>query len=177
MDLTTESSNFTEGMFLRPTIKTPANFIEVQVAEFIQLYLEGCLLFLGTFGNLMTLVVLARKRMRATTMSVYLSAAAANDLIVVVIGQGGRHWVRNLSGVDLASLASWYCSLWMYLANVGTSISGYSLAGVAAERCLAIASPLKSRQIICKRSAYIYTGLMTILLCWVLRSRLFFPTM
>ena len=163
MDPTTESGNFTDELFHPPTIKMPPTFFEVQVAEFIELYLAGCLLFLGTIGNVMTLVVLARKRMRATTMSVYLSAAAAGDLVVIVIGQGGRHWVRNVTGVDPGSLASWYCSLWLFLANVGTSVSGFSLAGVAAERCLAIASPLKSRQIICKRSAYIYTGLITVL--------------
>ena len=163
MDPTTESGNFTDGLFHPPTIKIPPKFFEVQVAEFIELYLEGCLLFIGFIANVMTLVVLARKRMRATTMSVYLSAAAANDLIVMVIGQGGRHWVRNLTGVDPASLANWYCSLWLILANGCSSISGFSLAGVAAERCLAIASPLKSRKIICKRSAYIYTGLMIFL--------------
>ena len=162
MDTSTDSGNFTDAMLHSPPVNIPPKFFEVQVAEFIELYLVGFFLFLGAFGNTMTLIVLARKRMRATTMSVYLSAAAIGDMMVTVVGQGGRHWVRNLSGKDPASLASVYCSFWLFLVNVGTSISGFSLAGVAAERCLAISSPLKSRRIICKRSAYIYTGIICI---------------
>ena len=38
-------------------------YFEVQVAEFIELYIAGFLLFIGVFGNGMTLVILARKRM------------------------------------------------------------------------------------------------------------------
>ena len=138
-------------------------YFEVQVAEFIELYIAGFLLFIGVFGNGMTLVILARKRMRATTMSVYLSTAAVGDMVTLVLGQAGRHWIRNLTGVDLTSLATWYCSLWLVIINLGTSLSSFSLAGVAAERCLAISSPLRSRRIICKRSAYIYSAAITVI--------------
>ena len=90
------------------------------------------------------------------TMSVYLSCVAVCDMIVLVGGQLWRRWIRNLTGFDLASISRWYCATWLFIINSAYCISSYSLAGVAVERCFAITSPLKSWQIICKRTAYIY---------------------
>ena len=132
------------------------DYIETRAAKAIELYGGGFLLFFGVFGNIMSLIVLSRKKMRTMTISVYLSGVAVCDLGFIIIGQAGRHWVRNLTGIDPNALANWYCKLWMFFIGVFGLESSFLLVGVSAERCFAVTAPLKSIGVISRKSAFRY---------------------
>ena len=143
------------------------DYIETRAAKAIELYGGGFLLFFGAFGNIMSLVVLCRKKMRSMTMSLYLSGVAVCDLGYIIMGQVGRHWVRNLTGIDPNALADWYCKLWMCLIAVFGLVATYLLAGVSAERCFAVIAPLKSIGVISKKSVlYYYIVSIIIAVCY-----------
>ena len=137
-------------------IDTRKDYWETRATKALELYGGGFILFFGVFGNIMSLAVLSRKKMRTMTMSVYLSGVAVCDMGFILLGQAGRHWVRNLSGIDLNNLANWYCIGWMLFINTLTCMSSFLLAGVSAERCFAVTAPLKSIGVITRKSAVCY---------------------
>ncbi|ELU08809.1 hypothetical protein CAPTEDRAFT_208114 [Capitella teleta] len=135
---------------------TPELFIEAWIAQNLDLYGGGLILVVGTVGNIMSIILLRRPRMKTTTTSLYLVALAFTDLSQVVVGQATRHFVRSITGIDPPIYDTWYCKIWYYLIRVFNSYSNWVLAGVTVERCIAILIPLKAKSLITRKSAKLF---------------------
>jgi hypothetical protein len=126
------------------------------VTQFLFSYGQAFNLIFGTTGNILTLLVLSRRRMRQKSPGLYLLVLSATDLIVILLGLCGRHVIRGFTGIDLTGRSLWYCRVWYHLVNGCICYNHWVLAGVSFERCLAILFPLKSLGLIGKRNAKIY---------------------
>nr|AKQ63014.1 orphan G-protein coupled receptor 6 [Platynereis dumerilii] len=126
---------------------------ELAIAKGVDQYGGAFLLILGVFGNITSLIVLRRKRFRSLPSSLYLTVLAISDFLTIAVGQGGRHWIRALTGKDILSLSTFYCKVWYLIVPVSTSYSTWILTAVTVERCLAISAPLLAKKINMQKSS------------------------
>ena len=132
------------------------NHIEAEVALYVDRIGGTLVLFGGLTGNIITIQVLRRPKLRDSTTSLYLTSLAVADALGLVIGQGGRHWVRSVTGYDMPSHADWYCKAWFAMIGSCLITSDWILVGVSFERFLAIWFPLKVKTLTSRTKAKVY---------------------
>ena len=136
--------------------ETEQVYVEAYVAMLFERYGGGVVLVAGTLGNVMALVVLNTRRMRALPASFFLSVLAGVDLAFLVLGQGGRHFARTLTGVDLPALSRAYCKAWYHLVPALSMYSDWVLTGVSIERCIAVSLPLYAKSLVTSFRSRLY---------------------
>ncbi|CAH1779776.1 unnamed protein product [Owenia fusiformis] len=121
------------------------DYWEYQLSQNIYKYGGIILLVIGIIGNVLSMIVLLRKKFRTTTTGVYLFALSVTDCTVIIWAQFLRHALRGLTGIDLPNQYPWFCKLWYFIIKVTTTASGWLLAALTIERVLGIYMPLKWR--------------------------------
>ncbi|ELU07345.1 hypothetical protein CAPTEDRAFT_215392 [Capitella teleta] len=149
-------------------------FIESKIGDFLWLYGQIFNFVLGITGNILSLMVLTQKRMRQATSSPYLLMLSTTDTLMLLVGLGGRHIYRELTGYDPTSSSQAYCVIWYYILKVVGSYNRWTMAGVSVERCIAVTLPLKSKRFITKKNAKKY--LLVSLLCLMAYNAHFFKS-
>ena len=115
-------------------------------SQFLRLYVPPCLLIIGTLGNILSFLILIRKR--ASTY-LYLAVLAVLDILVLYVGLM-RLWIAEFT-VDLQNTSNWLCKAVNYLGYVSSDCSVWIIIAVTFERFVAVCLPLKAPQI-CKRA-------------------------
>ena len=134
-------------------------------------YGSPILVILGTIGNVLSAVVMQRKRLRKYTTSVYLTMLACVDTAVLYTGLS-RQWVLAVFYTDIRFLTSGLCKLHLFLMYFLVQLEAWILVCVTIERLVAVWLPLKVQRIFTRRFAHIQmTGLLFGL--FVLNSHLF----
>ncbi|XP_014262107.1 FMRFamide receptor-like [Cimex lectularius] len=124
-------------------------------------FLNGCrfwfpfvfvpvIVIIGIIGNVITIIVLTRKRMKSSTNS-YLTALASSDLLFLVFNMilSLEHY-RGMKHLDCITYWQiWRFSIW--LADVTGGISVWLTVSFTLERYIAVCYPLKGK-IICTES-------------------------
>ena len=134
-------------------------------------YGSPILVILGTIGNVLSAIVMQRKRLRKYTTSVYLTMLACVDTAVLFTGLS-RQWVLAVFNTDIRFLTSGLCKLHLFLMYFLVQLEAWILVCVAIERLVAVWLPLKAQRIFTRRFALLQ---MTALLLglFVLNSHLF----
>ena len=128
-------------------------FIQVKIAQNIDKYGAGALLIGGTIGNALSVCVLCRKRFRHGVATIFMLSLAVADMSSLLIGQGGRHWVRTLTGKDLSNDNDWHCKAWFHLTTWSLMSSSWILAALSVERCIAVLKPLQAKKLLTRRNS------------------------
>ena len=100
--LTLGSDNRT-GVTASPTSNgsvSPPAFIEYTVERVLATYLLPLIIAVGTVGNLLSLAVLLRRRMRRTSVYLYLIALAVADLSVLYL-MAFKTWIRLVGSMPI----------------------------------------------------------------------------
>jgi ABC-type Na+ efflux pump permease subunit len=148
-----------------PRAGTKADYLEVRVVLAIDKYVNGAVFIVGMTGNILSIVVLQRKRFHDNLPSFYLTVLGVMDLTVVVLGLGVAHLPRVLTGFYLPSWHPWTCKIWNYCMLISRIYSSWVLATISIDRCLAIWNPLQHGVIATKnRSRVILVTLLLIVL-------------
>lgn len=100
------------------------------------------LLVLGTFGNVLSIVVLMRKKTRRSSTAMYLTALACADLLVLYTGLL-RQWIKYMFEIDVRHYSIAGCKIHVYLVYVGTQVSSWILVAVTSERFIGVWCPHK----------------------------------
>lgn len=140
-----------------PSSQTSADSLETKITEGIEQYGGTFVFVLGVFGNLVSVTVLCRERMRNLPSSFYLLVLSANDLLFIIIAQGLRHFTMyNFGTKDPLIWTSWYCKFFFVTTQTLSGFSNWILAAITAERCIAVCVPLKAKQILRRRNGKIF---------------------
>ena len=115
---------------------------EYQVGDKIWKSVPPILLTLGTIGNLLSIVVLARKKTRKSSTAIYLITLACNDLLVLWTGLL-RQWLRHTWETDVRQFSEFGCKLHVFLVYFGTQFSSWILVAVTSERFSGVWCPHK----------------------------------
>lgn len=106
-------------------------------------YVLPLIIFIGTVGNILSLIVLQRKAMRTTCSSVYLSALAIADVSVLYLS-GFKTWLRVATGFELLHVADSACKLIKYAFYSCTHFSAWIVVVITFERLLVVYTPFRA---------------------------------
>ncbi|XP_052223909.1 growth hormone secretagogue receptor type 1-like [Dreissena polymorpha] len=122
-----------------------ANFPEyMEPNRLLQLYVPPILLILGTFGNVLSFVIMSRNMFKVSTYC-YLALLAIMDTFVLYIGLL-RMWISNFA-LDIQIISNCMCKLVTFFGYVSSVTSVWLIIAVTIERFIAVKFPLKAPRI------------------------------
>lgn len=140
-----------------------AEYSEVTHADRIWTYVSPLLLLFGTVGNVLTIVVLSRRRSRNSSTAAYLCALAVSDIVVLNTGLL-RQWVTVISDFDMRTVSVANCKIHLFLVYLSTQCSSWFLVAVTTERFVGVWLPHKVKHGCTRRTALmVIAGIVTTL--------------
>lgn len=120
------------------------------VMYWIEIILELCVLVAGVTGNLLSQVVMVKKKWRGecrTTRCILVSLAMSDNIMLLthVFNQSST-W--HLLGTDLRALSSFGCKTFYVLYHSSKMTSSWFVVGLCFERLIAVTCPFKANEII-----------------------------
>ena len=98
---------------------------------------------LGTAGNILAFVVLLTRRMRNTSVNLYLTLLACADTGVLCVS-AFRTWLTAITGYNFLHVSDAGCKLFMFMFVVFIHISAWLVVAVSVDRFVAVWFPFKS---------------------------------
>jgi hypothetical protein len=142
----------------------PNNYI--QISKYIWTYGAPILFILGTIGNLLTGIVMLRKRQRQYTTSVYIVVLACLDTVLLYMGIS-KYWIQAIWDIDVTILSGAGCKLYYFLATYLSQFEAWILVCVAVERVVAVWSPLRVQTIFTRKVAVIQVATIGLVLAGI----------
>ena len=121
-------------------------YIYYQQHLVLMTYIPPILLVLGTFGNVLSFIILTRRPMRRVSTYLYLAVLSVMDTLVLQVGLL-RIWIGILTGVDAKDLATWVCKSVTVLLYTVSDYSVWLILAVTVERYIAVCHPLKAHSL------------------------------
>lgn len=135
-----------------------------KVSTEIYQYGAPTLIIVGTISNvLMIIVLMASRKMRSQTNSVYLTCLAVLDIIILNTGLL-RHYIKNTKDYDIRLQSTAACRLHIFIVYFTIQFESWVLVNLTLERLLAVMLPHKLRIIFSKKKAAIYLFITGIIL-------------
>ncbi|KAH3741011.1 hypothetical protein DPMN_047729 [Dreissena polymorpha] len=145
----------------------PHDFLECHITYWIWRTVPVLLLVIGTFGNILNIVILLRKRMRQHSISVHLLFLAVADLALLWTSTFS-HMYQQVHRINVRNSSAFLCTAFPWI-NYG--IAGFSvwlLVVVTTERVLVTSSFALSKKKLSNKTAVIIS-------CILLAICLLFP--
>ena len=91
------------------------------------------LVFAGTVGNTLTLLVLRRGAINTDNLNFFLSALAIVDTTFLYTS-ALKTWIRFIWGFELLHMGTWSCKAGLYLNHLSLTLSAWLVVIVAWQR-------------------------------------------
>lgn len=137
----------------------PFYFPECQVAYWIWRLFPGCLVFIGTLGNILNVIVLSRQKLRKNSTTVYLLFLAVSDL-VFIWSNIFRETLYAITEINLVDLNNLFCKSFYFLAFSSGSFSIWLLVLLTIERLLMTRAPVYTYQKLTPRLAVVLCSIL-----------------
>ncbi|XP_076464675.1 uncharacterized protein LOC143296541 [Babylonia areolata] len=151
------STNISSEEVLSIRDKTP--FAPYEVGVVLWKVFCPIILALGTFGNSMTLVILRTVPLGGAGVSVFFSALAVSDLVVLYTGLL-RRWVLSLWSLDFRQLHDVMCRVHMFLVYLSGMMSSWYLVAMTMQRVVSVLWPHRVALLCTRRKSQITVLLM-----------------
>lgn len=125
-------------------LASPTPGLYLYTIEVLIRYIPPVILILGTFGNVLSFIVLTRRPMRSVSTYLYLAVLSVMDTVVLLVGLLNQ-WIGFLTGVFLMDLTNWLCKLMPVVLCTASDYSVWLIVAVTIERYIAVCHPLKAR--------------------------------
>ncbi|XP_021351458.1 FMRFamide receptor-like [Mizuhopecten yessoensis] len=126
------------------------HFQEFETALAVWLYFPPFLIIIGTFANVLSIVVLLRKPMRTSNTMFYLLVLSVGDIFVLYTGLL-RYWLKFGFNHDFRLISNAFCKVHGFLVYVSLDFTAWVLVAVTVDRCFSIRHPFRAK-VICTRS-------------------------
>lgn len=136
-----------------------ANYTQYRVMKYLWCAVSPIVALVGTYGNIMVLVVLGRQT-RSVSTYVYLVALAVGDEVVLILTVL-RNWLHHVFGLDIQCLHVVVCRLSFFLVSSASHFSVWLIVAVTMERVLVVARPLQATAYVSVRRACIIVYCLT----------------
>lgn len=136
---------------------------EYKAGKLVWCIFPPILIFFGTIGNVMSIVVLNRKPMRESTVSIYLTALSVMDMLVLYTGLM-RQWLRVVIELDLRVISEMSCKIHIWLVYFTLDMSVWLLVSVTIERCVSVMFPYTVKQYFTRCTALVNIAVIAVLL-------------
>ena len=108
----------------------------------------------GTVGNIMTFMVLIRRRMRRTPVYFYLAMLACADTSVLYLS-GFKTWLRVMTGIEILHLSDSMCKICMFCFLQSLHLSALFIVAITMDRFLTLWFPFNETSLCVIRKAKI----------------------
>ena len=112
------------------------------------------LIVVGTFGNILSIVILLRPTIRKSVCSVYLIALSVSDLLVLYTGLL-RQWIYKTFDVDIRDIGSTACKFHTGIVYFSLQLSSWILVALTTERTFLVWFPRETKARYTKKVAVI----------------------
>ena len=144
--------------------------VETAVANNIDLYVNPFLLFFGTFGNILALIVMLKICMEVSSTCIYLAVLTVPDLLLLYT-RCGNDWLYQIIQIDLSTVMMVYsesiCKVYPFLYNFMFHMSRWLLVALSIEGFIQIKYPDKAIYMCTLSRAKAVILLLTVLLVCV----------
>ena len=120
-----------------------AMLLQTQVGYVIIKYLFPVIVICGTLGNMLSFIVLLRRRMRKTSMYLYLALLAWADTGVLYLS-AFKTWLRVTTGFELLHQSAASCKLVMLFLLFCLDLSAWLIVLLTAERFAVVWFPFRA---------------------------------
>ncbi len=127
-------------------------FIEQSVAMVMVMWVWPIVILAGTVGNVLTFLVLIRRRMRRTPCYFYLAMLAFADTSVLYLS-GFKTWLRVIAGIEILHLSNASCKIVMFLFLQSLHLSALFIVAITLDRFLTVWLPFNKASICVVRRA------------------------
>ncbi len=140
--------------------------MEERIADMIWKYVPSILLFVGTIGNLLSLILFSRKPISNAVCSIYLRFLSLGDLISLII-LNVSSFIEQVAGIKIVTLNDFTCQLMSFLVETSICFSAWVLTLMTLERCIAVNVPHKAQMIFTRKRVYLsILGLFLFMCSW-----------
>ena len=166
---TTESPIKEAGLDIDQTVleAIPVSSSSLDGGWFGKIGLTLILLF-GTFGNVMTVIILRRLRSGWSAMNVYLTALALSDT-AMLYSVALPMWSRKVLDYDVHAIHVVICKLFIWAMNTVAALSAWLLVALTAQRAASVVWPHRVN-VICTRHKSVVTIVVISTMCSLLYS-------
>lgn len=136
---------------------------EYRFLKYLLLYVPPVLIAVGTFGNVLSFVVLRRQPMAKVSSFMYLATLAIADTFVLYVGLL-RVWLDELIGVDIPDTSQWLCKSSVLVGYMVSDLSVWLIIAVTVERFIVVCHPLRASRMCNTKRARFVIGFLTLTL-------------
>lgn len=140
------------------------NIQEYRVAIAIILYGFPVVVCTGTIGNILSFIVLVKKRMRNTSVYFYLAVLALADTCVL-FSSAFRTWIRVSTDFELLHVSWVGCKTLMFIFMVTTHLSAWLVVAMTTDRFIVVWFPLRANRFCDVTKAWVVTGVLLLVIC------------
>ena len=136
---------------------------EFLAAEWIWVYVSPVLIFVGTIANILSIIVLLRRRMRTSTTMFYLTVLSFGDMMVLYTGLL-RYWIKSAFHEDIRLISQFSCKLHAFLVYFSLDFTTWVLVAVTIDRCIFVCLPFSAKRLCTLRHAKIVVITITLVM-------------
>ena len=152
------------------------DFIECHVAGTLWKIVSPLLLVVGVIGNIVSIAVLSRQRMRHTTTSVYLRLLAVFDTVVLLVVLP-RKLIYFHSSVEIKNLNVFACKFVSFLIPSSATLSWCLLSIITIDRLILIRYPVWAKKHCTRKSALVVSAILVSVIVAVNFHSILFQTL
>lgn len=120
-----------------------ALFVETAFEIFLLKFILPAIIFVGTVGNILSIAVLIRSKMRSTSVYFYLLVLAFTDLCVLYVS-GFKTWIRIVTDFELLHVSTFACKATLFLLLFCLHFSAWLVVLTTVDRFIAVWFPFKA---------------------------------
>lgn len=135
----TEDENITADVSYSDLKSEPFYILAIDLIK----YCLPIIIFIGTFGNVMSFLIMVQREMRQTSTFFYLATLAVADTVVLYIS-AFKTWIMVLTGFELLHQGPAACKLSIFTTQFCVHFSAWLIVAVTVERFLAVWFPLRA---------------------------------
>lgn len=121
-------------------LEDDTGYIEYNIGIGLWKYLPPFLIVFGTIGSILSIIVLQRPNLRKSVCTIYFTALAVSDLLVLHTGLM-RQWVFMTFNKDIRQIGSAFCKFHTWILYFSLDFSVWIQVAVTVERLLAVWFP------------------------------------
>jgi len=133
----------------------------IAFGSFLILYYTPALVFIGSIGNILSVIVFFSKKLRKLSSSYYLAALSISDTCFLLSTLAS--WTTNI-GVNVYN-TNYFCQLSMYISGLSSFLSVWFVVAFTVERFVAVLFPLKRQSFCTVKRAKLVLTLLTAVGC------------
>ncbi|KOB68312.1 Neuropeptide receptor A18 [Operophtera brumata] len=121
-----------------------------ELANVLNVYFSPALIFMGIIGNVLSITVFFKSKLRGQSTSQYLSALAISDTLFLL--QLIPPWLKAVRASRVFARDG-FCQTFVYFSYVSSAYSSWLVVAFTVERCVAVLYPLRRARMCTVRRA------------------------